>query len=293
MMRKVGLALLMCAGCAVAQTNKTAERNVVVRMGDAAEFGPLGITTMLAGPIGTVSGAPYSAQVVTERIQVLTDGNRIDQTSTGSVARDSQGRIRRDEALPSLEGDRGESAHVVMIDDPVAQVHWTLDTLSKTAMKMSPPPGNTFFASVPPPPAGPNRTVFYSAIGGGASGLTMNKQIIMKNAPGTPDPNVTKTDLGTQMVEGVSAQGTKYTRTIPARQIGNEQPITITTETWYSPELKVLVTSKSVDPRLGETIYKLTEIQRVEPAANLFQPPDDYTVKEGPQDHLVVRENKK
>jgi hypothetical protein len=292
-MRKVGIAVIICTGCALAQTTKTVEPKLVVHMGDAAEFGPVGITTMLAGPMGTVTGAPYSAQVVTERTQVLADGNRIDQSSTGSVARDSLGRMRRDEALPSLEGNRGESAHVVMIDDPVAQVHWTLDAQTKTAIKMNLPSGNFFLSGVPPPPGGPNRTVFYSAIGAGAPGVAINKQIIAKNAAGTPDPNVTKTDLGTQMIEGISAQGTKYTRTIPAKQVGNEQPITITTEIWYSPDLKVLVMSKSDDPRMGETIYKLTEIQRAEPAPNLFQAPDDYTVKEGPQDHLMMRENRK
>src|SRR5436309_1354776 len=141
-MRKLGVALVMCTGCALAQADKTTERKMVVRIGGPAEFGPAGITTMLAGPIGTVTGAPYSAQVVTERTQTLADGNRIEQSSTGSVARDSQGRIRRDEALPSLEGDKGESAHVVMIDDPVAQVHWTLDAQTKSAIKMGLPPGN-------------------------------------------------------------------------------------------------------------------------------------------------------
>ena len=96
------------------------------------------------------------------------------------------------------------------------------------------------------------------------------------------DANAVKTDLGKQTIEGVPAQGSKITRTIPAGQIGNEQPILITTETWYSPDLKVLVMSKTNDPRMGETIYKLANVQRTEPAATLFQPPDDYTVKEGP-----------
>src|SRR3954452_17301554 len=291
-MLKAGVALVLCAGCALAQGENTTERKSVIHMGDPAEFGPMGITTMLAGPIGTVAGAPYSAQVVTQRIQVLADGNRIEQSSTGSVARDSQGRIRRDEALPGLEGDKGESAHVVMIDDPVAQVHWTLDAQTKTAIKMGLPSGNTLVGAMPPP-IGPNRTVFYSAIPGGTPGMAVNRQFITKPAPGTPDPNVSKTDLGTQTVEGVPAQGMRYTRTIPARQVGNEQPLTITTETWYSPDLKVLVMSKSNDPRMGETIYKLTEIQRTEPAPNLFQAPADYTVREGPQDHMVLRDNKK
>ena len=94
----------------------------------------------------------------------------------------------------------------------------------------------------------------------------------------SPDSKVNKTDLGTQNIEGVAAQGTRVTRTIPAGTIGNDLPIVITTETWYSPELKVLVMSKTNDPRMGETTYKLTDIQRAEPAASLFQVPDDYTV---------------
>lgn len=292
-MQKAGLVFVLGVGFALAQTqiDKPAERKTIIRLG-GAEVGPVGLTTMLAGPIGTVTGAPYSAQVMTEQIQTLPDGNRIDQTSTGSVARDGQGRMRRDEALPTLEGDNGQSPHVIMIDDPVAQVHWTLDAQTKSAMKMALPTGNALFGTMPPP-VGPNRTFFYSAVGPGPSTLAMNKQFIRKAAPATPDPNVTKSDLGTQTIEGVSAQGTRFTRTIPARQIGNEQPITITTETWYSPQLRVLIMSKSNDPRMGETIYKLTEIQRSEPAPNLFQPPEDYTVKEGPQDHLVLRETKK
>jgi hypothetical protein len=107
------------------------------------------------------------------------------------------------------------------------------------------------------------------------------------------DDDVVKTDLGTQTIEGVPAQGTRITRTIPAGQIGNVQPIVITTENWYSPGLKVLVMSKSNDPRMGETSYKLTNIQRSEPAPSLFQPPDDYTVRDQPGGVFINRENKK
>ncbi len=85
----------------------------------------------------------------------------------------------------------------------------------------------------------------------------------------------------------------RITRTIPAGAIGNEVPIVITTETWYSPELKGLVMSKTDDPRMGETTYKLTDIQRSEPAASLFQVPDDYTVKDQPTNNFVYREMKK
>ncbi|MDT5293477.1 MAG: hypothetical protein QOJ76_357, partial [Acidobacteriota bacterium] len=65
-----------------------------------------------------------------------------------------------------------------------------------------------------------------------------------------------------------------------AGELGNEQPINIVNERWYSPELQVVVLTRHSDPRFGETTYRLTNITRAEPAASLFQVPSDYTVKE-------------
>ena len=78
----------------------------------------------------------------------------------------------------------------------------------------------------------------------------------------------------------VSAQGTRTTRTIPAGAIGNEKPIVITVERWYSPDLQMNVMIKRSDPRTGENVFQLTNIMRSEPDASLFQVPPDYTVKE-------------
>src|ERR1700761_7778897 len=171
-----------------------------IRIGDAAEFGPIGITTAIAGPMATVTGAPYSAQSVTERVQVLTDGNRIEQSTTGSVARDSQGRIRRDEGLPGLSSATGDAPHLVMIEDPVAGVHWTLDAQTKTAMKMPSvlAKGADFgpFLPPPPPPLGPDKTVFLST--GGAADPGPRLQVVAKGQSSSSDANVSKVDLGTQ-----------------------------------------------------------------------------------------------
>jgi hypothetical protein len=90
-----------------------------------------------------------------------------------------------------------------------------------------------------------------------------------------------KTDsLGRQVIEGVEAEGARKTHTIPAGEIGNEQPINIVFEEWYSPELQVVVMRKSTDPRFGETTYRLTNINRSEPASSLFEVPGNYTIKE-------------
>lgn len=262
-----------------------------IRISDAAEFGQIGITTAMAGPAATIAGAPYSAQAVTERIQILADGNRIEQSTSGSVARDSQGRVRRDEGLPALASSSGDAPHLVLILDPVAKAHWTLDPQTKTAIKMpfaqiKGPEFGPFMT----PPVGPDKTFFLSTNGPG--GTTTHLEIINKNQA-APDSSVTKVDLGTQTIEGVPAQGSRTTRTLPAGAIGNEQPIVITTETWFSPDLKVLVLSKTNDPRMGETTYKLTNIQRSEPPANLFQVPDDYTIKDQPGNAVFYHETKK
>ncbi len=89
-------------------------------------------------------------------------------------------------------------------------------------------------------------------------------------------PKGERSSLGTKTIEGVKAEGTAVTRTIPAGEIGNRDPIVVRHESWYSPELKVTVLTRQSDPRYGDTVYRLTHIRREEPAADLFKVPDDY-----------------
>ena len=63
--------------------------------------------------------------------------------------------------------------------------------------------------------------------------------------------------------------------------MGNERPITITSERWYSPELQVEVKSVRNDPRMGQTTHTLTNISRAEPDASLFQVPADLKMEDG------------
>lgn len=90
-----------------------------------------------------------------------------------------------------------------------------------------------------------------------------------------------KESLGKQTVEGVECEGTRSITTIPAGEMGNDLPLNIVTESWYSPELQVTVLRKFNDPRYGEDVYRLTNINRAEPAKELFEVPSDYTIKEG------------
>ena len=228
------------------------------RMFERMGFDGLGFVGFQAGLAGkTVTGAPFSASISTQETETLTDGNKIERSSTGSFARDTQGRTRRDMTLPAI-GPWAASGKtppkMSFINDPVAGTGYVLEANTKTARQM--------------------KAHDHNADGAKASSITARLQ-----------KNTTTESLGTQTINGVSAQGTRTTRTIPAGEIGNEKPIVIVTERWYSPELQAALMIKRTDPRTGESVFQLTNIQKQEPAATLFQVPSDYTVKTGHGGH--------
>jgi hypothetical protein len=237
----------------------------------------------------TVKGAPYSAEAMTETIQTLSDGNRIIRKNGATIYRDSDGRTRREQTLGAIGHwtAAGDPPKSIFINDPVARVNYVLDPKSQTARKLNIPqlPFGQTFVRTPAPPA-PNGTA--------AGGVR-----VIENA--APTPNVERFErqkpkvesLGKQTIEGVEAEGTRTTLTIPAGQIGNERPIEIVTERWYSPELQVVVYSKRSDPMAGETTYRLTNINRNEPARSLFEVPAGYTVKEGMEFRYNTRERER
>lgn len=87
-------------------------------------------------------------------------------------------------------------------------------------------------------------------------------------------------DLGSRDIDGVRAEGKMRSYQIPAGEVGNKNPITVSSESWYSPDLQMTVYAKQTDPRTGEWNYKLNNLKRTEPAATLFAVPEGYTVKE-------------
>jgi len=97
----------------------------------------------------------------------------------------------------------------------------------------------------------------------------------------TNTSNAKTEQLGTMYIEGVQADGTRVTTTIPAGEIGNERPNNIVDERWYSPDLQMTVMTKHSDPRNGETNFSLKNINRSSPPPHLFEVPSDYTVNAG------------
>ena len=230
---------------------------------DAMMPGPVGPRMEILGfgemhPGKVVTGAPYSAVAVSETKQTLADGNVIDRKVQSNVYRDGQGRTRRETTFTGIGPlpASGQPRSMVTIHDPVAGTAYVLHADTKTAEQLPIP-------SKHPKNAENLQNKFETHFQQEIANGTLKKE-----------------DLGTQTINGVSAQGTRYTRIIPAGQIGNANPITVVNEQWYSPDLQVVVKIVRNDPRLGETTYTLTNIQRTEPTVSLFAVPSDYTVKQ-------------
>jgi hypothetical protein len=234
----------------------------------------------------TVKGAPYAADAVTETTQTLTDGNRITRKTTASMYRDSQGRTRREESLAAIGpwAAAGVPPKHVFINDPVAEVSYMLDPQTHTAQKI-PAVKDKFFAT---DKAGPGTQTFMIRRGVAAGSISAEGKGAMAMAENTFElpiakgaaPDIKNESLGKQTIEGVAAEGTRSTVTIPAGVIGNELPIQSVSERWYSPELQTIVMTKRSDPRFGDTVYRLTNIQRTEQPSSLFEVPSDYSVKD-------------
>ncbi|MFL6228916.1 MAG: energy transducer TonB [Pyrinomonadaceae bacterium] len=372
---------------------------VAIGGGQGGEYGFTFVSSEMAFDSKVIKGVPFSADAVTESVQLLGDGNRITHSSSAKLYRDTEGRTRREQSLGGVGAlaASGETPQTVFINDPIAGTNYILNTESRTAQKAmqfffkreggepagAKAEGNYTFtrkapegatavisggrinskAQKPVQPTYPavaraagaqgsvdvevvideqgkvesakavsghellreasvdaarqwvfsptllqgkpvkvkgvisfefalsnydagtgktTRVITQSASGGTAmAGGVM----VRKGEPGEPKslPRFAgvQESLGTQSVEGVMAEGTRTTVTIPAGAMGNERPILIVSERWYSPELQTVVMTKHSDPRFGETTYRLTNISRSEPASSLFEVPAGYTVTEG------------
>ena len=214
-----------------------------------------------------VVDAPYMAEAVTEVTQALPDGNRIERRSSAAVARDSRGRVRRAHQGMMLGALQAAPTEVplVSISDPTSGMHITLNQERRLAHRLSMP---TFDIAVPA------RGDMLISAGAGLTRLPPGL------SPGAGAAAVRTEPLGERDIEGVRAEGTRTTMTVPAGTIGNQLPIETVSERWFSPELQVVVLTRRSDPRFGDTVYRLTNIVRAEPPPDLFEVPPDYRIED-------------
>lgn len=188
-----------------------------------------------------VKGKPFSATEERHSLQVLSNGTRIESSQTNRLFRDSEGRTRVE-----------DMNSMVSIWDPVEGFRVELDPKTKTARR------------------------------GGRGGAALTTPVITfagdrVNGGARSGPAEVTENLKQQMINGVTAQGTRVTTTIPRGQIGNDREIAVVTERWVSNDLQMLVRSVNTDPRFGDTTYELTRIVQAPQDGYLFQIPSDYT----------------
>jgi hypothetical protein len=267
--------LVAVAGLAAAQEPRRFQVGELQAVGNVAF-----IQALSTG--GTVKGSPYSAEAVTENTQVLADGNRIVNRSSSKQYRDSEGRERRELSF----GDQ----QTVMITDPVAGLSYSLRPNARTAEKNAMPQVQVFKDAIGGSPAVFGARISITALNGlsiseigipGGAVAPVPPPPPPPPAPGALRENEKTENLGTSTIEGLLAEGTRTNTVIPAGQIGNDRPIEVVDERWYSPDLKMTIMTKHSDPRMGENVFKLTNVSRTEPQRSLFEVPADYAVTEG------------
>lgn len=196
-----------------------------------------------------IKNAPFSAETVIENSRRLYDGSTITNQTKGAFYRDASGRTRREQPLESIGGfsvvgENGSPQKLIFINDFSAKMQYFLDANRKIARKNPLP----------------------------------------DNLPPLAEPKDGKTEsLGTKTLEGVSVEGTRITVEIPAGLIGNDKPLSVVTEKWFSPELQVVVYSRHLDPIAGEHVFRLVNIKKGEPSAELFSVPNDFKIAAPPK----------
>jgi hypothetical protein len=261
-----------------------------------------------------VKGAPYSGEEVNETNQVLADGTRIHREIHTKVYRDSEGRTRRETPDNITITDPVAGATWVlnpktMTGSKLAMAGPNFSYFRTDNFESIHRSGNDM----------PTTFSMHMTSDGGTPTMTVNGQTIdtktveelIAKAKASGDHTVTiagntidagmltgetkpramaaakmvailpKGDpIGKQMIEGVEADGTRNVETIEAGAIGNDRPIQVTNERWYSSDLQMVIQSKHSDPRTGEETFRLINIQRGDPSSYLFQPPSGYTINE-------------
>ena len=195
-----------------------------------------------------VEGLPYRAESVIEFVGDKSGGRLSARRTTGLVARDAAGRTRREDAMGP------EEVRIIAIDDPVANVRYVVFPERAEGREFTHPRRERG--------PGPMGERFHARRG--AEGV----------------PGMKTESLGMQVIAGFDAEGTRDTITLPAGAHGNESPVEVVSERWYSTELKTVVRHLRRDAR-GERTWSLTDITRGEPDAALFEVPPGFEIEEG------------
>lgn len=216
-----------------------------------AQYGAAAVAALNGDDAGIVLAQPLVAVEKTVAITLLADGTKLTRRTEERKWRDSQGRFRKEKA--QVEDGQEPVFDVATILDPVKNTVTTLHMAAKAASVVHLPEGTLH--------------------------LYVDLDDTGKNILARPGVKVTVEKLDGKTIAGVYAVGRRVTRIRPPGTIGNDKTVVSVSERWVSPDIKLLLASSSDDPR-EQLTREVTHLERVEPDANLFQVPADYSVKE-------------
>ena len=209
-----------------------------------------GVETIVPGIFVTpVPNAPFTATVEILSHETLPDGSINTRTTTAHIARASSGRIYNERRQLVPTNFKGEpqllSAHIY---DPSSRLNIFYNPFQRIARE-------TIFEA---PPAAPPNTV-------------------PARTPAN-NPYFKQEDIGTQPLDGLTLTGIRKTHIIPATMSGTGKDVAIVDEYWYSPELSIYMIIKHNDPRTGEQLVAVSNVERHEPEASVFTVPANYKI---------------
>jgi hypothetical protein len=255
--------ILLCSHALLAQEISASTRS----QGGGAAAGVLGGAAAVAAGCSEAESRsqaiePYTANQKTTTVQTLANGATITRETIAKEARDASGRTLRETVFDfPTPGGTVHKQSMFNVFDLVNRVNITWNSQLKEATVFHMPDPNQV-RQIPPRPAQSTPAVQLPRISRPASPW------------GQPE------DMGTKTIDGLEARGTRMSHTYAVDEIGNDQPLTVTHETWVSVDLGIVVLQIDNDPRTGVRTTELTDIERGEPDQALFQPPEGYTIKD-------------
>jgi hypothetical protein len=260
---------------------------VLLTAGASAGHGQIvsGVVASVSADVSQgLKNLPYSATRKTTLVQKLADGTTITQQTSTKEARDSQGRTRTETKPFGLTNSSQVDFTHVSVNDPIARTWITWTTQSKQATLMHLPEPREMISR----PRQPTVPQTVQPTFGATANAASTDVVTVRNTAAQPGqhPEFHRENLGGKVIGNLYAEGVRTTTTLPAGMMGNDRPIVTVSETWTSPDLKIVLLQTTDDPRSGLHTIEVTDLDRNEPDPSLFQVPAGYTIKEQSSNQL-------
>jgi len=201
--------------------------------------------------IPLVTGAPFHGKIPVEITRQFPDGTVVKQKYYTLAARDNDGREYREAREPvPADSDLEPPLVSTRVYDPKTSLITTCTPDQHVCRQM------TF---------DPTQHPVDEATGPSSDGKSV----------------LTRESLGSKTIDGLQCTGTRETRTFNPGAFGNDKPVVVTKEIWYSPQLQFNLSVTRIDPRNGTQKLDVTDLKLGDPGPDWFVVPDGYRLVTG------------